>query len=67
MQRSTNYKLLFSGILAFYVIMTYDHQALTDANPLAIIKLAIGIPAILYILWYSLVHGRRSKEERPEE
>jgi hypothetical protein len=61
---TSNYKLLFAGILAFFVIMTYDHDQLMAGVPLEWIKAIIGSLAVIYLLWFNIKKNQSGKLDR---
>lgn len=52
--KQPSYKLLFAGILAFFVVMTYDHQQLVSKNTTEMFKVALGVVAVAYLVWYNI-------------
>ena len=62
-ENAANYKLLFAGILAFFVIMTYDHQLLMSGDTTEIVKLIAGIPAVIYLLFFNVKKKRKKGSE----
>ena len=65
--KATNYKLLSAGILAFFVIMTYDHNQLMAAEPAQIFKAVVGGLAVIYLVWYNVKRYRSEKLHKSGE
>lgn len=66
--KTTNYKQLIAGILAFYVIMKLDQELLMAGDRIEIIKAVIGAVVFIYLV-YNAVSGYRLKkqgEAKPE-
>ena len=63
MEKDTNYKLLFAGILAFFVIMTFNQDKFLAGNLTELVKVILGIPAVGYLIWYNVKKNKKSPSQ----